>query len=435
LKIAAPARHLIVDGPGRLVTASLESVLARFDNSSLQSKDYSATFMKLHRKSFPSSRGHMSRIHWNFKQPSGSLPSHAAPSPQQGTAPPPAAASDVLPGASAWLGALKLTAFLAVAGFIGKLALQQFLGIELSHWTAPDLSHFAGRWAMDTISLVMDQILGHPLFFGIPVLLLLVPPLLTFYLPRTHSALRLTTYLSVGVATAGLLFVLLWCEMPTAEMNGWPTQNLSVQLDPPRPGMHAARVSDLKATLLVSKMEGVAKQNGTSCHIAVPPTLSRKLKPKFPVQAAIDYLNALYAWSVVFCIAGWLILYLRAPVEEAALIDEIFKGIRIFACVLLLPLVTCMIPYMYGKLIYPTTYPVVILEHNNGNISKQRLLMDDTDKDITVLSTDDSTVTVVHIRLDDIKSMHQYGYKDLFNEILLQCKWAPPSNGQGNAQN
>jgi hypothetical protein len=380
----------------------------------------------------------MQRIHWRFKRPSGSLSPHAAPSPQQGTvppSPPPAAGLDALPGASAWLGALKLTAFLAVAGFIGKLALQQFLGIELSHWTAPDLSHFAGRWAMDTMNQVMEQILGHPFLFGIPVLLLLVPPLLSFYLPRTHAALRFTTYLSVGVAAAGLLFVLLWCEMPAADMNGWPTQSLSVQLDPPGSGPHRARVSDLKAILLVSKMDGVAKQYGTNCPISVPQTLKPHLNAKYPVQAAQDYLNGLYAWSVIFCIAGWLILYLRAPVDEAALIDEIFKGIRIFACVLLLPLASLMIPYMYGKMIYPTTYPVVTLNYKNGDVSKPRLLMDETDTDITILSTDDSMVTVVHHRLDDIKSIHQYGYKDLFNEILLQCKWAPPASVQGDAQN
>ena len=384
----------------------------------------------------------MQRIHWHFKRPSGLLSTHAAPPPQEGAVPPPpqpppphTAVSDALPGASAWIGALKLTAFLAVAGFIGKLALQQFLGIELSHWTAPDLSHFAGRWAMDTMNVVMEQILGHPFFFGIPVLLLLLPPLLSFYLPRTHAALRFTTYLSVGVAAAGLLFVLLWCEMPTADMNSWPTQNLSVQLDPPGPGPHKARVSDLKVILLLSKMDGVAKQYGTTCPFSVPQTLKPHLNAKFPVQAAQDYLNALYAWSVIFCLAGWLILYLRAPVEEAALIDEIFKGIRIFACVLLLPLVSCMIPYMYGKLIYPTTYPVVTLKYTNGDTSKERLLMDDTDTDITVLSTDDSSVNVIHHRLTDIKSTHQFGYKDLFNEILRQCKWAPASSGQGNASN
>jgi len=378
----------------------------------------------------------MQRIHWRFKRPSGSLSPHAAPSAQEGTAQqPPAAASDALPGASAWLGALKFTALLAVAGFIGKLALQQFLGIELSHWSAPDLSHFAGRWAMDTLSVVMEQFLGHPILFGIPVLLLLVPPLLSFYLPRTHSALRFTTYLSVGVATVGLLFVLFWCEMPTADMIGWPTQDLRLQLDPPGKSLRAARVSDLKVTLLVSKMEGVAKQYGTYCSNSVPDTLRPHLNAALPVQAAIDYLNALYAWSVIFCIAGWLILYLRAPVEDAALIDEIFRGIRIFACVLLLPLASCMIPYMYGKMIYPTTFPVVTLTYTNGEISKEMLLMDDTDKDVSLLSTDGSTVFVVHHRRDDIKSMRQYGYKDLFNEILLKCNWAPPSSSKENTQN
>jgi hypothetical protein len=381
----------------------------------------------------------MQRIHWRFKRPSGSLSTHTAPSSHEGTVPPPpppppASALDALPGASAWLGALKLTAFLAVAGFIGKLALQQFLGIELSHWTAPDLSHFAGRWAMDTMNLVMEQILSHPFLFGIPVLLLLVPPILSFYLPRTHAALRFTTYLSVGVAAAGLLFVLLWCEMPAADMNSWPTQSLSVQLDPPGNGPHRARVSDLKVILLVSKMDGVAKQYGTTCPVSVPRTLKPHLNAKYPVQVAQDYLNGLYAWSVIFCIAGWLILYLRAPVEEAKLIDEIFRGIRIFACVLLLPLASLMIPYMYGKMIYPTTYPVVTLKYKNGDVSKPRLLMDETDTDITVLSTEDSMVTVVHHRLDDITSVHQYGYKDLFNEILLQCKWAPPSSAPGDAQ-
>ena len=387
----------------------------------------------------------MQRIPWRFKRPSGSLPLHAAPQPQEGTVPPaqasstvpppPAAALDALPGASAWLAALKLTAFLAVAGFIGKLALQQFLGIELSHWTPPDLSYFAGRWAMDTINMVMEQIIVHPFIFGLPALLLLVPPLLSFYLPRTHTALRFTTYLSVGVATAGLLFVLIWCEMPTADMKSWPTQDLKVQLDTPASGPHAARVADLKAILLVSKMEGVAKQYGTYCPVNVPETLKPHLKAEYPVQAAHDYLDAMYAWSVVLCIGGWLILYLRAPVEEAALVDEIFKGIRIFACVFLLPLASCMIPYMYGKIIYPTTFPVVTLKYANGNVSKERLLMDETDKEVTVLSSDDSMVTVVHHRLEDIKSIHQYGYKDLLTQILLQCKWAPATSGQGNAQN
>ena len=50
-------------------------------------------------------------------------------------------------GMSAWVGALQLTVLFAATGFIGKVSLQQFLGIELGNWTALDLTIFAGNWA------------------------------------------------------------------------------------------------------------------------------------------------------------------------------------------------------------------------------------------------------------------------------------------------
>ena len=111
----------------------------------------------------------MRRIPWRFKRPSGLLSPHAAVSSPEGAAQnPPSEKSELLPGGmSAWIGALKLTALLAVAGFIGKLAVQQFLGIELEHWTAPDLSLFAGRWAMDTVNIIVERLILHPFLFGL----------------------------------------------------------------------------------------------------------------------------------------------------------------------------------------------------------------------------------------------------------------------------
>ena len=381
----------------------------------------------------------MRRIPWRYKRPLG-LPSTPADlSSHENAGQEPASDKSVLlrGGMSVWIGALKLTALLAVAGFIGKLAVQQFLGIELEHWTAPDLSLFAGRWVMDTMNIVVERLIFHPYLFGIPVLLLLLPPLLSFYLPHKHPALRFTTYSSIGIAAAGLLFVLVWCEMPTSEMNGWPIQDLNVQMTPPGPGPRAERVADLKAILLVSKMEGVAYQNGTTCHIPIPETIKPYLKAAQPVQAAQDYLNAMYAWSVVICVAAWLIFYLRAPVEEPAFIDQILTGIRIFASLILLPLASCMIPYMYGKLIYPTTFPVVTLTYTNGETGKAMLLMDKSDTEVTLLLTDLNDAQGIHVvqkRREDIKSMRQYKYQDLLNVMLRQCNWE--INGpQGNASN
>jgi hypothetical protein len=289
---------------------------------------------------------------------------------------------------------------------------------------------------MDTMNIVVERLISHPFIFGIPVLLLLLPPLLSFYLPHKHPSLRFTTYSSIGIAAVGLLFVLVWCEMPTSELNGWPIQDLSVQMAPPASGQHAARVAALKAILLVSKMEGMADQNGVVCHNSAPETIKPYLKSVNPVQAAQNYLSAMYAWSVVICIAAWLILYLRPPVEEPALVDEIFTGLRIFASLILLPLACCMVPYMYGKLIYPTTFPVVTLKYTNGDIGKEMLLMDKSDTGLTLLLTDLNDAQGIHVvqkRREDIKSIRQYKYQDLLNTMLRQCNWA--SSPQASASN
>ena len=104
---------------------------------------------------------------------------------------------------------------------------------------------------------------------------------------------------------------------------------------------------------------------------------------------------------------------------------------------MLFPLASCMIPYMYGKLIYPATFPAVTLKYTNGDISKEMLLLDKTDKEVTLLNILDSDAAIVYVvqkRRDDINTIRQYGDKDLLNVILQYCNWAPPSNGPANAQ-
>ena len=103
----------------------------------------------------------MKRVSWRRKGAGLQGPAPAAV-PQADTAgKKPLADADVLEGTSTWMKALQLTAVLAVAGYIGKLAVQQLLGIELGNWTAQDLSIFAGGWAVDTTSRVLDGILAH----------------------------------------------------------------------------------------------------------------------------------------------------------------------------------------------------------------------------------------------------------------------------------
>jgi hypothetical protein len=329
---------------------------------------------------------------------------------------------------------LGLTAVLAAAGFIGKIALQQFLGIELGNWTALDLSTFAGRWAIDTVTVILERVLDHPLTIGIPILLYFTPPLVVLSLPPKHRALRVMTYVSLGISTASLAAVLGWCEMPTLEMNDWLMSSLHDQLAKPDPGLLNARVADLKATLLVSKMDGVTAvcpvQASTDARLK---NLQSHLQGNDPVTHARTYLNDMYAISVLVCASAFLVLYFRSPVETPAALDEWMRGVRLFVTMILLPLVSCLIPYMYGKLLYPTTFPEVTVTFADGTTTDSMLLMDETDKEVSLLTAKNALSYEVTVRQRDaISLMRRYGDKDVLNTILLGCNWLSTAGGQSS---
>jgi len=370
----------------------------------------------------------MKRISWRRKgAPANPVPQKAAPAPDT----PVKKTTDaedagLLEGTSTWMKALQLTAILAVAGYIGKLAVQQLLGIELGNWTAQDLSIFAGAWAVDTGSRLIDGILGHPLAFGVPVVLYVALPAAVLSLPKGTRFVKPLTYAGIGVAAAALLVVLVWFEAPTLALKDWLTTDLKYQLGSSRSGLLGYREADLKATLLVSKMDGVATQNRTYCPTQPSEPILHYLKPADPVAAATSYLNLAYASSVVICGAAWLVLYFRPPADEPGMVDDIFRGLRLVICFVLLPLCALLIPYMYGKLIYPTTFPLVGVTYSNSDSEQKTLLMDETDKEVSLLSTQDAVPFVVEIkRRDEISKIRRFGKEDVFNVMLLKCKWMP----------
>ncbi|HUB51650.1 MAG TPA: hypothetical protein VL986_05865 [Terracidiphilus sp.] len=340
----------------------------------------------------------------------------------------------MLEGTSAWVKALQLTAILAAAGFIGKLALQQLLGIELGNWAALDLSIFAGRWAVETISIILDAFFVYPFVFGLPALVYLSIPFTAILLPATHRLLRPVTYIGVGMALAGLVYVLFWCEIPSLTIENWLTHNLSDQLSiPVERGVLAGRQVNLKAVLLVSKMDGLAHHGGVSCSQPPPAVLMKHLSPKYPVNSAQTYLNLTYAVCCLICVAGWLIAYFRAPFEIPYSLDKTFRIFRLLILFVLLPLATSLIPYVYGKLIYSTKFPLVSVVFSDGSSSQDMLLLDENDKEISFLSTVDTDAVPVLVQVlprDQIKSLRRYGEKDIFNDILLKCEWIPPSLNQ-----
>jgi hypothetical protein len=361
-------------------------------------------------------------------------------------------------GVTGWVGALSITAVLVLMGFIAKLSVQQFLGIEIGSWTVQDLCLFAGRWATDTLTVTLEQLFAHPFTLGLPLLAFLLPTILLAVIPEDHSAARPLTFLSMGLSVIGLAAVIYWCEMPTVKMNDWLTTSLGKQV--PDDLAPQTRLSELRLTRLVSAMDAVAENGRTICtepklHStkADPPALKRYLRGNTPATDALNYLKTMYACTVLVCIGVWLSLYLHAPVEEPRLVDEIFRGLRLVMLLAMLPIASCFIPYIYGKLIYSTSLPLVTVfftkdngktvssaeeaarktttpgdaqERDSQPENNQFLLVDVQDKEIALIAISDDPPALQRWPRERIDHIVQFGNSDPFNQILLQCNWLPP---------
>jgi hypothetical protein len=150
----------------------------------------------------------------------------------------------------------------------------------------------------------------------------------------------------------------------------------------------------------------------------------------------------MYAACVIICLTSLFTLNFHQIVKEPRLIDDAFRAMRLFTSLVLLPLVACLIPYMYGKLLYSTSFPNVTVtfsgdaalgkaaptgDHPLDSIATPRILViDETDKYISLLYPQGPIPYRVEIlHRDDIRSMQRYGEKDVLNTMLIQCDWLP----------
>jgi hypothetical protein len=347
------------------------------------------------------------------------------------------------PGVKVGLGGLGLAATLAAAGFIGKVALQQFLGVELGNWSAQDLSNFAGRWAIDSASVVLTQILDNWLLFGAACIFYLAPMVLALSFSDGSRVVRISTLLSAGLASVALVLVLTWWEIPTLSLNGWLMTDIADQLQPPAPGFLHEREADLRVTLLVSKMGGLASHFKVNCDAAptgssgaqtpakLPAGLLKALDSDSPDQSALTKLQQIYTCTLIVCLGAWFTLFLKMPSSEPLVVQELFRAARLIMVFVLLPLVSSLIPYMYAKLLYPTSFPQVTLIYTNGNVSPTKMwILDETEKEMLLLPEEDAVdnenagqyIPQTRQR-DEIKRMRFYGNSDVFTTMLLSCKW------------
>lgn len=335
-----------------------------------------------------------------------------------------------------WLTAISLAGVLAGTGFIARFSREQFLGISLGDWSVQNLGLLAGRCGIDSLLLPLAFLLHN----WVVVLSCVAVPLISAAIvtvfherPRVETALRACGLLTLFAA---LFMVLLRYEAPTIQLHDWITGGSPTAADsgfgavPSSPTFRLIdsyieqRYDDLCKLLIASKLPTFDPKTGTLPDGTRVAALS--CSGTSPVDAS-DQIQAQYSICILVCLGSWVYLAVLGNPDRSALSGRILYRAEL---VVLGPLVlvSVFIPYMYGKLISSTEFPVADISYRepprNSKLDKissvEVPLIAAGDKDISVLSIDAGVAKVVQIPRDHLFYLHIYSKMDILRTLLEQ---------------
>jgi hypothetical protein len=278
----------------------------------------------------------------------------------------------------------------ALIGYIATVAHAELLGIEADLPNLNELSLAAARFWFDSLLIILQQAQVHWLLslLSIAMFGLVSWP----HLASGRAAERFHFASEVGIV-ASLIAIsslaLVFYELPAIQLRDLTTVGLCSQ-----PGTGMAGVVDKGTNRLWSLMLDARDRDlGCSTH---------------PHEhgnggAARSRLGDLYATTWLTVVAGWLLIYLRQ--DQTA--NDWLRSFRTVG-VLGLILTSLLIPYVYGKLVWPTTmqtlqvrvFPISQVAKNKdalprgiplnteGWLTGDNFLIRESDKAITVLNFD-----------------------------------------------
>jgi hypothetical protein len=327
--------------------------------------------------------------------------------PAQGTPPP--GLGDIL------LLSLKATGaagVFAAVGYTASAAHQHFLGINVEVNSLTQLTFTAAAFWFDSIMTVLQQAETH--WIATLAMVLCFAALWWPHLAFSRSGKRLHLASEVGIA--GLLMVigvgiLVWCELPTIQLRDVMITGLCAQPGVGKDTMLNGRTKQLWSLIVVSR--GIR----LNCSSDSPVSVSKDRGEEG--DRADGSLKDTYALTFLAAVAGWLLVYLRSERPWARWVRP-FRIIGIVA----LAVNTCMIPYMYGKLISPITMPRVHVRlqdkvdaaamPKNGQPATSRapqyleganLLVAENDRSVILLNFSSGISQVLEIPRAEIKSI------------------------------
>lgn len=330
-----------------------------------------------------------------------------------------------LPGIRAWLGALKAVSLLAAAGFIAKLAHEQMLGIQLTDWSALDLSLFAGRWVVDTLTAVLDTLArGHYLGL-IWIVLGLFPALAMMFAQDFPRVLRAARFAGIGVAAVALGFVIVHDEVPMFGLSNWLTDDLTILTSPAHTGRLGGREAYMRYIYFISKTSVQQSEFGamqsaalaSSMNPTAPNPEAAVLDPLSletgilfssnvrtdPITAedAAQLLSAWYCLAFLICALSLFTCYVFVLKGGHDLEDEVLSALYYFTAFVLLPIACALLPYMYGKLLCSADFPTATVtveapQKDGNNVDYKGKLIGQANQDYTLLTVE-SAATQTHV--------------------------------------
>jgi hypothetical protein len=312
-------------------------------------------------------------------------------------------------GIKTLLAGISITAAFASAGFIAAFGREQFLGTNLSDWSAQTLTILAGRCAADSFFLALNPAMRHWVLLTIGLVVIGAGVVLLRHCKLPAWVSPASECLLAVPILAWLLVTIVNFDAPTIALRGWvlspngadnglesPLTTAIRQLHPHLSDQSAKQFQSAKSSRGYAKS---AISPGTGASASASPGVTRLQNYYFGNQSdgpgallleassnqVADQLRAIgfrphtrdqarellydgYAQAVVACLLALLYLRLSSTRPASKTWSDLVTVVRT-GVILAAGVATLLLPFVYGKLIDSTLFPDCHITYLEPSIS------------------------------------------------------------------
>jgi hypothetical protein len=362
------------------------------------------------------------------------------------------------------LAGVSASAAFAATGFIVALGREQLLGFHLDEWTAQTLTLLAGRCVADSFLMLIDLIAAHPVTACSVLLGIAAGAIALRHLTLPPWVGPAAQCLVASILILALANVVVGFEAPTVPMRGWllPSDNagrtinlftfaINCQLlakctSPAGTSTTRPPGNSPVVTHLLQRANHVDAANPAvllleTASPAVAAQLAGQVSETYNPSDARALLNGKYELALGVCFLSLLFTLLVQEHLETKIWSEVVLALR-SVVVLFSAASTVMLPYVYGKIVDATLFPVayvsfeqpptgdgVSAEIKNGEYPL--LSRDDKKMDFLFIAQNTGATQIVEVPVERIHSLKIVSNFDAM-QLIANCMAIESGNHGGD---